>query len=185
MNGPERYETAVDLRMVIAHAELALKRLEGVEGSTPASGSPDRVAGRQPDAPLTSDSARPFAGQAERVLGTLADMWESQAASKQQQTALYHETRCAETREILEAEAAVLESCASKLREALSVAQSDRNEGERCQQVCGDTRCSEPAGHSGCCVFEHPAAPGAGVERSGPANGSCDGGAEPSEGAKA
>lgn len=169
MNGPERYETAVDLRMVIAHAELALKRLEGVEGSTPASCSPDRVAGRQPDASLTSDSARPFAGQAERVLGSLADMWESQAASKRQETELYHEARCAETREMLNAEAAVLESCALKLREALSAAQSDRNEGERCQ--CGAaTELYDIRGVPYCLECVKPWAPGAGVERSGPAN---------------
>lgn len=47
------------------------ERMEGVEGSTPASGSRTRAAGSKPDASLTSDSARPFADQVKAEIESL------------------------------------------------------------------------------------------------------------------
>ena len=64
-------------------SEEALERLQGTApaGFTPASGSRTRVAGRKPDASLTSDSAPPFPDQATGELQRLIHEWREAAAA--------------------------------------------------------------------------------------------------------
>lgn len=142
------------------------KRLTAPEGSPPETGSRTRVAGTEPGDPLTTTSELPFADQAEPAAADLLMV----AAHLRRDAHWYRQSHrrghhaWASSYEIA---AAHLEAIAES-PERQSVAQSDRNEGERCG-------CEIPAlvydGDSPRCIACHKAiAPGVGVERSGSAN---------------
>jgi hypothetical protein len=138
-------------------------------GSPPETGSPDRVAGRQPGDPHFCSSELPFAGQAKAQI----ERWKRESAALRNLAEELYEEMDSEEGNRTEGLADGLARAAEELEEIVAcyraVAQSDRSEGETC-------RCGNPVVHytfNGVCYCggcHNPWARGAGMERSGPAN---------------
>lgn len=131
---------------------MAARRLERLRDAafTPASGSPDRGAGRQPDAHKNTDAASPFAGQATGELRRLADYLEREAARLYEVAGSMNQPGQMCPAIATAEKAADIEGWAAMVRGALSEprAQSDEREDRRCRHI-------SPSGRRCCLGTDH------------------------------